>query len=90
MEITLKFAETGRVPLRDYYLRYVVVHSVVNHGEECTHCGLLGQTVECNIHATDMSGQPLYEESCLRCALAVVDRHLDVDPSFTITVEVSD
>ena len=90
MEKTLKFPDIGRLPMRDYYLRYAVQYEVTNHGEPCEHCSTDGQTVQCNIHATDMSGQPLYAESCLSCALRVLDRELDVDPSFTVTVEVSD
>lgn len=90
MEKLLKFPDIGRVPLRDYYLRYAVVQEVDNAGTPCTHCQLIGNDVEVNIHATDMDGNPLYEESCLQCVLMLVDRVLDVDPSFTITVESSD
>lgn len=90
MEKLLKFPDTGRVPLRDYYLRYVVVETVTGQGDVCEHCQLIGQKVECDIYATDMDGQALHEESCLACVLTLVDRVLDVDPSHTITVEVID
>lgn len=90
MEKLLKFTETGRVPLRDYYLRYVITETVTGQGDACEHCQLIGNKVEANIYATDFDGQPLHEESCLSCVLATVDRTMDADPSFTITVEVAD
>lgn len=90
MERLLAFDDLPQEALRDYYMRYVVVPAVSNHGEECTHCRLLDRTVECNVHATSMDGARLYEESCLQCVLLLVDRVLDVDPSHTITVEVSE
>lgn len=76
--------------LRGYSLRVAIYPEVINQGEPCAHCGLIGRTVEANIHATDMNGRPLYEESCSRCVLAVLDRVLDVDPSHTVIVEVSE
>lgn len=88
MEKLLKFPDTGRVPVRDYYLRYAVVQEVDNAGSPCTHCQTIGNDVEANIHATDTDGKPLYEESCLCCVLSLVDRFMDVDPAFTVTVEV--
>ena len=88
MEKTLKFPDIGRVPLRDYYLRYAVVQEVDNAGTPCVHCQTIGNDVEVNVHATDTDGHQLYEESCLGCVLSLVDRFLDVDPSFTVTLEV--
>lgn len=90
MERLLTFDDLPQEPLRDYFMRYVVVPAVSNHGEPCTNCQLLHRTVECNIHATSMEGGRLYEESCLPCALMLVDRVLDVDTAFTITVEVAE
>jgi hypothetical protein len=90
VEHRLKFPDLSPGHLREYFVRYAVYESVSNQGEQCTHCQVTAQTVECNVHATDMDGRPLYEESCLGCVPLLVDRVLDVDPSFTITVEMAE
>lgn len=89
MQRTLTFVNLPGTPLRDYYLRFRVEETVQGVGEECSHCGVIGNTIACNIHAVDLDGRRVYDESCLSCALTVLDRVLDVDPAHTITLEVS-
>lgn len=76
-----------RDALRDYLIRYAVVESVDNQGDACPHCQELASYVTCNIYATTWTGEDATAQSCNRCALAVVDEHLDVDPSFVVTIE---
>lgn len=76
-------------PLRQYAIRLAAYPEVVNQGEPCTHCQIIGNTVEVNIHATDMNGHPLYEESCSACTVPLLDRGMDVDPSHIVILEVA-
>lgn len=78
------------VSLRDYFLRVSVYPEVINQGEPCVHCQLIGNAVEVNIHATDMDGRPLYDESCSGCVLSVLDHVMDVDPSHVVVLEVTE
>jgi hypothetical protein len=79
---------SDRDPVRAYRIRYALVTEVDGRGSPCEYCSLKPvMPVECNIYATSLDGGDEYAQSCLSCALPVVDQVLDTDPAHVVTIE---
>ena len=66
-------------------IHLVMVSSVDNEGEACTHCDDATHTVQANVYLSCPDGEVL--ETCLHCVVPVVKEHAEA--GHMITVEVA-
>lgn len=72
--------------LRSYTIQFRVVPTVDNEGTRCRFCQ--HYMVDTTIYFTDMARDTHSEDTCRFCVISLIDEHFDVDPVYTVTVEV--
>jgi hypothetical protein len=72
--------------LRSYTVQFKIVDATDNEGDRCRFCqDYLNDTT---VYFTDMDHDTHAEDCCRFCALHLIDGHFDVDPLYTVTVEM--
>lgn len=74
--------------LREYAVNMRVVHSIDSQDTPCAWCGLDHRTVAANVHYTDFQGDDHSEDSCMQCLASLLDTCFDIDPKYTVVVEI--
>lgn len=84
-EVREMLGRTGM--LRTYTIRMHVVAHVDNEGAQCNFCGSEGAVIAANVYAKTFAGNFECADTCMSCALSVVDGEIDTDPSYPVTIE---